>query len=63
MNEQQLEAQRKYLVKLRKRKQDELNGLSARITAANAEIRRLNFQYALVVNDIDAINVKLEELL
>ena len=62
MNEQQLEAQRKYLVKLRKRKHEELNGLSARITAANAEIRRLNFQYALVVNDIDAINAKPEEL-
>ena len=63
MNEQQLEAQRKYLVKLRKRKQAELDGLSQRITSANADIRRLNFQYALVTNDIDAINVKLEELL
>ena len=62
MNEQQLEAQRKYLVKLRKRKHEELNGLSARITAANAEIRQLNFQYQMIAGEIYTIDAKLEEL-
>ena len=53
MNEQQLEAMREDLLKLRKRKQAELNELSARITAANVDLMRLNYQREQVKNDIE----------